>query len=313
MLQQHKTYDEISKSLCVSPKKIARVAKEFHETGQIPKSLRRGPHCKIVPEVVHEIEETTLSKPMIGGQKLARHILDLMGLQISPSTVNTIRHAMHFRFQAPRTLQLLSLLQKEKRIAFTKKQLIGSIDWCNSVIISDESRFALHDDSRRVWLKRGIYNEGTFRNHETFSKSIIVWAAIGKGWRSPLIIIHGTLNADGYINMLKENRIIEKLDERYGNNGFHFQYDGAPAHRCHRTVNWMNERSKIIADWPPNSPDISCIENLWGVLKQKVAKRDPQNIPELQSYLEEEWHNLDQKVIDDLMDSTVNRDRKSVV
>jgi hypothetical protein len=168
---------------------IARVSKELHETGQVPKYLRRGPHCKVIPEVIQESEANTLREPMIGGQRLSQHIPDLLGLQISPSTVNSIRHALHFKFQSPRTRQLLSPLQKEKRIAFAKKQLIGDIDWCNSVIISDESRFALHDDSRRVWLKRGIHIEGTFKSYEKFSKSIMVWAAIGKGWRSPLIII----------------------------------------------------------------------------------------------------------------------------
>jgi hypothetical protein len=192
-------------------------------------------------------------------------------------------------------------------VAFAKKQLIGEIVWSNSVIISDERRFALHDDSRRAWLKRGVYNEGSFKNQEKYSKSIMVWAAIGKGWRSPLVIVRGTLNADRYIDLLNENQIIEKLDSRYGNHGYHFQYDGAPAHRCSRTVNWMRERSNIIEDWPPNSPDISCIENLWGVLKQRVVKRDPASVQELERDHVEEWQELDQKIIDDLIDSNLKR------
>jgi DNA-binding CsgD family transcriptional regulator len=160
MLQQHKTYEEISNTLCVSPKRIARASKKLHETGQVLKYLRRGPHCKVIPEVIQEREANTLNEPMIGGQRSSQHIIDLLGLQISASTVNSIRHALHFKFQSPRTRQLLSPLQKEKRIAFAKKkQLIGNIDCCNSVIISDENRVALHDDSRRVWFKRGIYNK----------------------------------------------------------------------------------------------------------------------------------------------------------
>jgi transposase len=47
--------------------------------------------------------------------------------------------------------------------------------------------------------------------------------------------------------------------------------------------------ANIISDWPPNSPDLSVIENVWGILKNKVARRDPQNMIELEECLMDEW------------------------
>jgi hypothetical protein len=208
---------------------------------------------------------------------------------------------MHFRFQNPRRQQRLTPAQESKRLLFSENQLMSSINWYTDVVISDESRFSLHDDSRRVWVKRGVYNAGTFRQEEKFSKSIMVWGAIGYGWRSSLVVVKGNLNADGYIHLLDENKILDKLDVKYGERNYYFQYDGAPAHRAKRAVEWIKNRANTISDWPPNSPDLSAIENIWGILKSKIARRDPQSMRELEQFLMEEWDNMNQQVIDMLL------------
>ena len=147
----------------------------------------------------------------------------------------------------------------------------------------------------------------------------MVWGAIGKGWRSPLVIIKGTLNAEGYIDLLNENKIIDALNEKYGERKFYFQQDGASPHRAKVSVTWIEDRANLINDWPANSPDLSCIENLWGILKARVAMRDPQSIPDLESFLIDEWNKLDQETIDALIASTpmrfemaVQEERKSI-
>jgi hypothetical protein len=135
----------------------------------------------------------------------------------------------------------------------------------------------------------------------------MVWGAIGKGWRSPLIIIKGTLNSSGYINMLEENQIPEKLNEKYGLNNYFFQQDGATCHTAKFSVTWLRKKMNLVEHWPANSPDLSVIENLWGILKQRVSDRDPNSIAELETILREEWNKISQETIDSLMDSIPER------
>jgi hypothetical protein len=46
-------------------------------------------------------------------------------------------------------------------------------------------------------------------------------------------------------------------------------------------------------DWPSQSPDINSIEPIWGVLKNKVALRNPKNIDQLKEFIIEEWGTTD--------------------
>jgi transposase len=45
--------------------------------------------------------------------------------------------------------------------------------------------------------------------------------------------------------------------------------------------------------WPANSPDLNPIENVWRLLKQRVAKRHPRTLVELRQCIEKEWAGLE--------------------
>ena len=47
-----------------------------------------------------------------------------------------------------------------------------------------------------------------------------------------------------------------------------------------------------IMDWPPQSPDLNPIENLWKTLGVKVMERNPTNTEDLWVKLQEEWSKI---------------------
>ena len=90
----------------------------------------------------------------------------------------------------------------------------------------------------------------------------MVWAGIGYNFRTKLLFIEKSLDSDGYIKLLENNNIIEEIKAKYDPSKIHFQQDGAPCHTSARTIKWLKERIKIIEDWPPNSSDLTPIENM---------------------------------------------------
>jgi hypothetical protein len=306
-LKQNMSYQEIITDLHVSPKRISRINKLLQLSNASIQPLPIGRPTIISPPIIENVDKMTLSFPKLGGKILAKCITEKLGLSISKSTINRIRDSLHFRFQAPRKQPFLTEQHMAKRVAFSKTQLNGPIDWSEKVVLSDESRFGLQNDSQHIWVKRGIYNKESFRQKRKVEKSIMVWGAISKGWRSPLVIITGNLNSQGYIDLLQENKIFQQLDDHFGHKQYFFEQDGAPPHRSQLSVKWIEEHANLISEWPPNSPDLTGIENIWAIMKQRLSTYNIQSIPELKEHLQREWWSIPQSTIDSIIASTPQR------
>ncbi len=49
-----------------------------------------------------------------------------------------------------------------------------------------------------------------------------------------------------------------------------FQQDNAKPHTAEATISWLKENKIYGCDWPPYSPDLNLIENLWGIIQDKL-------------------------------------------
>ena len=124
------------------------------------------------------------------------------------------------------------------------------------------------------------------------------------------MLLCGTENEFCYAQaILNYKEDIENLDKK-----LIFEQDGAPSHTSKANTALLNEIFK--KNWiqnPPNSPDLAYpIEDLWGILKNRVKRRNPQNIEELTEFMFEEWYSVPQSLIDNLFRSYLARIRKVI-
>ena len=110
-----------------------------------------------------------------------------------------------------------------------------------------------------------------------------------------IIFVEGTMNDFAYgqaIIFYKED--IEKIN-RENNTTLIFEQDSASCHK--------SKSNKILLDlqfgkngWiqnPPNSPDLAFqIEDLWGIIKPRVKRRDSKTLTELKTYIIQERNSV---------------------
>ena len=68
--------------------------------------------------------------------------------------------------------------------------------------------------------------------------------------------------------------------------------DNAPCHKAKTVLSFLEEEGIAVMKWPPQSPDINPIENVWRIIVEKAQNRNSQNIDDLWGFLKEEWESI---------------------
>jgi len=225
---------------------------------------RRGrPSCS--PRVVRRVFAETRKHPHLG----AFRISDSLGFRPCPSTVWAIlRRASWHRFRAKRQQRLLQrhLVARRKFGAwfFRNQTDIPSVIW------ADEKKFWM--DGPDTYGSRWSQSKPTHLGLvDSFGRRgvLIHMAFSGDG----LVIatrIHGIIDGKRYAHII-EHCVLPVIRGVYGPN-FVFQQDNAPVHTS-KQAKKMFERNKVqLMKWPPLSPDLNPVENLFGILSQMVYK-----------------------------------------
>jgi len=75
-----------------------------------------------------------------------------------------------------------------------------------------------------------------------------------------------------------------------------FRLDGTRAHKSKATIAWLDANINHyipLEDWPPNSLDLSPIENVWNIMTTAVyADPEPQSLQTLKHRLRKAWKSI---------------------
>ena len=69
----------------------------------------------------------------------------------------------------------------------------------------------------------------------------------------------------------------------------------------------MKKHKIATLEWPPYSPDLNPIENIWGIMVGKLRKKNISSQSELIELVNHEWKEISQEQIDNWIDSMPGR------
>jgi uncharacterized coiled-coil protein SlyX len=72
-----------------------------------------------------------------------------------------------------------------------------------------------------------------------------------------------------------------------------FLQDNSPNHTANAVRNWLHNNGVSCIDFPPYSPDLNPIENLWAAMARRVEEFQCDTIEELQDVIAAEWDKID--------------------
>ncbi len=129
----------------------------------------------------------------------------------------------------------------------------------------------------------------------------MVWAGVCYGQRTQVNFIDGILNAQRYRDEILRPIVVPFIH----NHHLMLKHDNAQPHVVRICTQFLEAEYIPVLAWPVYSPDMSTIEYVWDALDRRIRQRVPvpANIQQLRTAIEEEWTNIAQATINNLINS----------
>lgn len=291
------TYDRIAKDQNLPLSTVAKICKG-------PATPQRKNRCgrKIkIDTPTRRLLVFTATKDAEHRQKPYEEIAKIVGVEASNKTLREAFAKEGYHRRSARKKPFLNYEKKSKRLNFALAHRHWTVaDW-RRVIWTDESYIWLGGKRGKVYITRAaeeVWLEDCLVPKFSKQDSIMIWGGIlGLGGKKAMVIWEredwGTITAKTYVDHVLVPVIWpmwywESVQNRCN---LWLMEDGASAHRAKLTRAYREYFRIPCLQWPPSSPDLNPIENIWNILKNRLNARNPRpkGKEEVKRALLEEW------------------------
>lgn len=308
------SYKKIAETLQCGKTTIHDAIKRFKETGSAKPEKRRG--SKPLFDQKAQIDLKKLVTQSAKNRRLsARNIQELWNkkkkMEVSTVTIRRTLKKIGLRSCVARPKPLISEENKKKRLSWAQERKDWSIDKWKKIMWSDESTFCQFSQGRslRVWrTPEEEFESSCLSATVKHSPSRMFWGCFSWYGLGPLVPLHGSVTGKTYAEVLQKHAIpslYELVPRRKGI----FQDDNARPHRAKIATDILVASEIPTLPWPPQSPDLNPIENLWNEVDRQVRSlpSQPTSIEDLERKVKAAWSSIPLEHIRNLIKSMPRR------
>lgn len=289
--QQNHSIRKIADELKLSKSAVGRVIKDFKDTGMILSTKNNGRPRKTSTRETRVIQRMALRDRFQTAASISREFNASNDVKISRKTVSRRLNEVGLFARSPAKKPLISNKNKKLRLNFAQQHALWTDDQWRNVFFSDESKFNVLGSDGKKYVRRfageRLKEKCTKKTVKFGGGSVMVFGMISWEGTTDLIRLDVKVNGTIYKNLLRDH-VIPAIRNSVFENPI-FMQDNAPCHKAKHVMEFLKEQNVDVFDWPPQSPDLNPIENLWSTIGNRVSARNPTNTEDLWLKLKEEW------------------------
>ena len=335
--QKHGTYQGTATALGIHRHQAKKWITRFQNSGTVAVASRIGRKRALSASASELAHQLLLSNQYTGSDHVALELHKRGMTAAKPHKTTVIRAAREvakgkgttIRALRGRPCKQLSPVTMQKRLAFAKAN--RKRDW-GRVLFTDRKKFHFSWPGEKVhsvtWVCKGGKREAAGPNRPD---CLNVYCGLSRCGVTNFHIVAGTSKQKSqYYNQKgKESKNITKQEYRdvlvktllpagqrllggKGHSLWVLQQDNDPTHKVAEPTiaefnKAYNSSIELLEDWPPNSPDLNIIENLWSYVETRVRARGCETFLEFKAAVKEELASVPQRVITNLYQSMGKR------
>ena len=298
---------QIADEFMLSYQGVLLLINRYLKNGQVFHKKPSGRPRKTTRREENLLKRLTLKNKKLSRREIVFQLKQDYKIDISPRTVSRRNSEIGLKQVVIKDNMRLKPEHRKKRLDFCNDHKEWPLYEWMKVVACDESCYYIMKEKGRKFVWRQKPESFEFPPVDKVKGKVMVWGCISHIGTGCLCVLKGTVKSETYINIL-ENYLFPSLSLfGFVKNDFHFLQDNAPVHSSKVVKQFLNHHEIVPMRWPPRSPDLNPIENLWAILDSKIRKMEISNETELASALQSEWLKLEAITCSNLMLSIPKR------
>lgn len=214
-------------------------------------------------------------------------------VNVSTSTIRRRLEDAGWHHRHPARKLKLTQRHKDERLEFARQYL--DFDFQN-VVFSDEKTFSSSECGRLTLYRTNntrYEQRNVIEDRSSGRINVGFWGWMSAAGPGELVEIGGRLNSRKYVDILNDT-LVPTVNVFYPNQPFPFVQDNSSVHTARYTKAWFqaNRHNVTLLPFPPKSPDINPIENLWGLMVQAWDETTHRSARNIRQHVYDSWESF---------------------